>query len=439
MSFTIKIRMHNRLCSKGAVVFLAVLAVVFSASVAVCADSGDKEAASIGRLIYRDIERIKEPGAVPPPIALETPKPNPIEAPTLAEVDASIQRGVDFLMTHQEPKGAWGSPRRTKQLNIHAPAPGAHHGYQAGTTALALAALLELEALEWDDERISPAIDKAENWLLSALPTLRRASVDTIYNNWGHAYGIQALTRMLERKPDDADRCEKIRALIAQQIDMLVRYECIDGGWCYYDFDYHTRRPGGSTICFVTATVLVALREAHDAGVEVPDRIVQRGMASILRQRKPDYTYLYGEYLETMPMRGINLPAGSLGRSQACNIAMRHWGDQTVTDELLAAWLDRLFARNGWLDIGRKRPVPHESWFQVAGYFYYYGHYYAALCIEALPPEQQGPYQDFMARTMLELQETDGSWWDYPLYDYHESYGTGYALMTMIRSRRVEE
>ncbi len=84
-------------------------------------------------------------------------------------------------------------------------------------------------------------------------------------------------------------------------------------------------------------------------------------------------------------MREINRPSGSLGRSQACNLAMRLWGDQLVTDEVVKTWLDRLVVRNGWLDMGRKRPIPHESWCQVAGYFFYYGHYYAALCIELLP------------------------------------------------------
>ena len=51
----------------------------------------------------------------------------------------------------------------------------------------------------------------------------------------------------------------------------------------------------------------------------------------------------------------------------------------------MAAWLDRLFTRGGWLDIGRKRPVPHESWFQVAGYFYYFGYYYGRSALRNCP------------------------------------------------------
>jgi PAS domain-containing protein len=88
-----------------------------------------------------------------------------------------------------------------------------------------------------------------------------------------------------------------------------------------------------------------------------------------------------------------------------------------------------------WLDIGRKRPVPHESWYQVAGYFFYYGHYYAGLCIEHAPADQQETLRHQLSHVMLSLQEKDGSWWDYPLYNYHQQYGTAFALMTLKRCK----
>jgi hypothetical protein len=71
----------------------------------------------------------------------------------------------------------------------------------------------------------------------------------------------------------------------------------------------------------------------------------------------------------------------------------------------------------------------------VAGYFYYYGHYYAALCVEELSSELAKPYRKALAGLLLPLQEKDGSWWDYPLYDYHQPYGTAFALMTLQRCR----
>jgi hypothetical protein len=158
-----------------------------------------------------------------------------------------------------------------------------------------------------------------------------------------------------------------------------------------------------------------------------------------LRQRLPDFSYAYGEYLRMMPRLGINRPAGSLGRSQVCNLALRMYGHEEVTDGVLKAWLDRLFARNGWLGIGRKRPVPHESHFQVAGYFYYYGHYYAAMCIDELPEKERPYFQDHLARILLPLQETDGSWWDYPLYDYHQPAGTAMAVSSLVRCLHAAE
>jgi len=89
--------------------------------------------------------------------------------------------------------------------------------------------------------------------------------------------------------------------------------------------------------------------------------------------------------------------------------------------------------RNGWLDMARKRPIPHESWFAVAGYFFYYGHLYASLCIEKLPINQQADYQSKLSQILIPLQEKDGSWWDFPFYNYHQQYGTAMALISLKR------
>ncbi len=183
--------------------------------------------------------------------------------------------------------------------------------------------------------------------------------------------------------------------------------------------------------------MLVAFHEAKEIGVPPPEKLVRRGVEGIIQQRNPDFSYLYGLYLRYRPSMLINRPGGSLGRSQACNVALRMWGDAAVTDAVLKEWLDRLIVRNGWLDMGRKRPIPHESHFMVAGYFYYYGHYYAALCVNQLPAAARPFYQDHLARILLSHQERDGSWWDYPLYNYHQQYGTAFGLLSLDHSRKA--
>lgn len=388
------------------------------------------------------------------PVQIESTRPSTLaepmnfsERPTIPVVETverkeivdAIIKGIDFMIGCQNENGSWGSATRTKGLNIYAPVPGAHHAFRAATTSLGISALAEMSEqikAELGDERsakVDASLERAETWLLEHLPNLRRAGGDAIYNVWGHGYSIQALVRLHRRHADDKEHQAKLASLIRDQFEKLERYESVDGGWGYYDFRYQAKRPTSDSISFVGGTVLVAFYEAQAIGIEPPQRVVDRAVAALKRQRKADFSYLYGEYLQYQPMRGINRPGGSLGRSQCCNLALRLWGDEAITDNVIEHWLVRLYLRNGWLDIGRKRPIPHEAWFQVAGYFYYYGHYYAALSLEQLPVEVRPAYQNMLAKLIVPLQEKNGSWWDYPLYNYHEPYGTALALMTLVR------
>ena len=346
-----------------------------------------------------------------------------------SEIQGSLDKGCYFLLERQNPDGSWGSARQTKGLNIFAPVPGSHRAFRLAVTALSLSALLEIKD---SDKNYSKCIEKAEKYLLDKLPQLRRASPMALYNVWSHSYGLQALHRMHELSSSKQYK-EKIREVMVQQIKMLQTYESIDGGWGYYDFNAQTKQPSGSSISFVNATGLVALKDAQSSGVEVPDKLVSRALSAIKRQRLPDHSYLYGEYLKYRPRSGINRPAGSLGRSHACNYALQIWGEESVTNDIHKLCLDRLIKRNGWLDVARKRPVPHESWFAVAGYFFYYGHLYAAFCVENLSPADQPMYQKSLAKILVPLQEKDGSWWDFPFYDYHQQYGTAMALLSLKR------
>jgi hypothetical protein len=351
------------------------------------------------------------------------------ESLSVEDIRDSIDRGCLFLKKIQNQDGSWGSARQTKGLNIFAPVPGSHRAFQLAVTALSISALIENKR---DDEKYLKTIQKAQEHLLENLPNLRRATPMALYNVWAHSYGLQALSRMHETTKESEQKL-KIEKVMRQQIQMLQRYESVDGGWGYYDFNIQTKQPSGSSISFVNATGLVALKEAQERGLEIPKKLKDRAMDAIRRQRLPDHSYLYGEYLKYKPRRGINRPAGSLGRSHACNYALQIWGDRTVTEKVHKICLDRLIKRNGWLDMGRKRPIPHESWAAVAGYFFYYGHLYASFCIETLNAKDQPAYRQSLASILVPLQEKDGSWWDFPFYDYHQQYGTAMALLSLKR------
>lgn len=351
-------------------------------------------------------------------------------------IEASIRRGVDFLVSDQNANGSWGGPTRTKGLNIYAPLPGAHHAFRSGASGLALSGLID--SGDTRPETLA-AIAKGGAWMEKELPKLRRADQTTTYNAWGHAYGMRALTRLYKTAKDEASK-EKWKRLAQEQSDLANRYMDLNGGWGYLDIydGLTTQKPTGITTCFTTATVLLAMREARDVmGIKLDERVVKASLASIERQRTPDFAYVYSHSHIYRPRVPINRPAGSLARSQACNATLRAFGETKVTNQVIEDWANRFIEREGFLSIGRKRPVPHETHFQISGYFYYYGIYYFTESVEFLPADRQPEHARKLAQLILHRQEKDGSWWDYPLYDYHQPYGTGYALMAMAWCRET--
>jgi hypothetical protein len=348
-------------------------------------------------------------------------------------LESSITKGVDFLLKTQNPDGSWGNATRTKDLNIYAPIPGAHHAFRMGTTALALSGIIAAK-----DQRpeVDAAIEHCEAWMLREMPKLRRAGGATIYNNWGHAYGLRALVSLANRDGVTEEKKAAYAKLAQSQVKSLWTNQDLDGGWGYYGFRSVTAQPSAGSNSFTSATVLLAIKEATGVfDLELNDQRIQKAVASIQRQRSPDFAYAYATGHIKRPRYSINRPAGSLARTPACNAALRAWDDKKITDEVLVMGLDRLIKRNGWLDIGRKRPKPHETHFAISGYFYFYGHYYASENITQLPKELQGEWKSKLAKVIVDKQESDGSWWDYALYNYGQAYGTGYALTTITRCR----
>lgn len=353
-----------------------------------------------------------------------------LEPATKEAIAASVKRGVDFLISHQNANGSWGGATRTKGLNIYAPIPGAHHAFRAGASGLAISGLID--SGDRRPETIT-AIEKSAHWAADHLPNLRRATPASSYNVWGHAYGIRSLTR-LQNYETDPKKKELYKALAQEQIALANRYEDINGGWSYLDLfdEIKTQKPSGITTSFTSATMLLAMHEAQEKlGLTLDERITRSSLDSIKRQQTPDHSYAYSHLHIQRPRNEINRPAGSLARSQACNAALRVFGREGITDEVIIEWADRFLEKQEWLSIARKRPRPHDIHFKISGYFYYYGIYYFTESVRLLPPEKQKPYAEKLAALIIAKQEKDGSWWDYPLYDYHQPYGTGYCLMAL--------
>ena len=168
------------------------------------------------------------------------------------------------------------------------------------------------------------------------LPKLRRADPVAIYNVWGHGYAILALVSMYQRHADDPARQQEIVDLLKTQYDYLddTSRSMVVGATTTFVSDRESRPPIRPAFCRQPSWL--PFTKHVRSVLLLQTRLTQRAIGSIHRQQKPDFSYLYGEYLKYQPMRGINRPGGSLGRSQACNLALRLWGDERITDEVLS-------------------------------------------------------------------------------------------------------
>jgi hypothetical protein len=352
-----------------------------------------------------------------------------VSTPPAAEVtvERAIEAGVEFLVTHQNDDGSFGHHTSGRSYEIMADVPGSHHAFRAATTALCW---LGLDDQAYRTPRSDEAAHRALAWLVSNA-RVKRADAVEMYNVWSHGYGLRALAQALKTEAPGTDRPE-IRATADALIEALALYQVPDGGWGYYDFNAKTYRPSGTSMSFTTATILVALYEAREAGLEVPQSMIDHAVKSVRICRKADGSYIYGWYLRYRPLMGVNQPKGSSLRTPACNFALRLFGAD-ISDEDLRTGLGHLVDHNRFAVAGVRRPIPHESWYQVSGYFYLYGHQYAALCLEHLSAADHQRFWPPLVRAVLKTRQPDGSFWDYPMYGYHKFYGTGYALMALSR------
>jgi hypothetical protein len=285
------------------------------------------------------------------------------------------------------------------------------------------------------ETKIDAAMLKGYRFLVDA-PDAVRVSGDTFYNIWAQAYMTEALSRGLADK-----RLEKLwpamRKRAQFEISRLFKIQALDGGFGYYDFGWVLAHPTGEISTTMSSTAaLVGLRAAKDAGLEIPAKELKCALEYLERMRLPNGAYLYATEHQYYPVNRAVGIRGSLGRSQGGNCALAEWGKSVD-----AQWIEKGFQnfvdQHMFIEIGRCREYPHEAWYATAPYYYYFGHYYASRNLSHLKPQSQMKYATWLADTVAITQFDDGSFWDYPLFGYTKSYGTGYGVLIMSNCKKI--
>ena len=49
------------------------------------------------------------------------------------------------------------------------------------------------------------------------------------------------------------------------------------------------------------------------------------------------------------------------------------------------------------------------------------------MALSSFPKRSSPFFQNHLAKVLIPLQGKDGTWWDFPMYNYHRQYGTAFA------------
>jgi hypothetical protein len=361
------------------------------------------------------------------------------QEPDRAQALAGLRTSLDWLLTHQHEDGSWGhwtNPGPYDQFwsNLET-----HHSFQVATTALGAMALMDAGL----GEREAAAVDRAVDYLARAADLKRPSDWDTD-QVWGWGYGLcglaQAAAHPRYRAEGQRARAHAIAMMGQRLLRRLDAYQTPSGGWAYYDEEVTAVPPMWAT-SFTTAVVLLGMLDAQRLGWPVDEQRLRIAARAVQRCRLPTGAYTYT--VEAIPSPGslqnIDQLKGSLSRIQSCNLALwlaarAGYAETTVQETELTRGLDDFFRDHRFLDVAYGRPHPHEAYYYNSGYFYFFGHYYAARVIEELPAAERAAYAPRLWQHVLKTQDRDGSSEDFKMNSHGRPYSTAFAAATLART-----
>lgn len=301
-------------------------------------------------------------------------------------------------------------------------------GYRVGGTAIVASALIA--APGWDDDaKRREAVERATEFITKSIehPLMQYEHIQSTYDvrGWGYTYGLQFLLNLRAAKRVPAQSSEDVTKAIKFFIAGINATEIPEaGGWNYArgaGFD----KPNPPAP-FMTAPTLMALFDAAAQGFEVDQDVIKRGLDSLDRGRTPSGSF---QYAGTTGEKSKEPIPGAVGRMLVSEIALQRAG-RSSTDRLRSA-LDAFIEHWKWLDARRAQTGTHKPPYNIAPYYFYYAHYYAAMAVELLPEDDREKYRDRVRSLLMGVRIEDGTWND-RVFKRTANYGTAMAMMALM-------
>jgi hypothetical protein len=114
-----------------------------------------------------------------------------------------------------------------------------------------------------------------------------------------------------------------------------------------------------------------------------------------------------------------------------CNWALASVGEKSVTPDVIREGVANFFEHHKFLDAARMKPIPHESWYQNAAYFYLFGHHYAARAINLLPENEREALHAKLRPHIAKVMNDDGSAIDFRATSWDFTAGSAMGALTL--------
>jgi len=310
-----------------------------------------------------------------------------------ADQRRAVERGLQWLASHQEPNGSWHAKIGYK---LNADYRMTSDGGHVGVTALAGMAFLAGGHLPGRGEH-GETVEKALNFVLNA-------TQDDGYityagtRMYSHAFATLFLAEIF-----GMTHRQDVRAKLQKAVDFIVDTQNPEGGWRYVPFAPE------SDMSIVVCQVL-ALRAARNIGIRVPRSTVDRAAKYVVdsaiteNSRRSFHPSMYQDEIGA-----FHYQKGRGSRSSfpltAAGVTALH-GVGIYSDDAIRRGLDYL----------RKHLVSFNSHYgrNDGHYFFWYGHYYGVQAMYTAGTSYQinywEPYFESVRSELLGMQNVDGSW-----------------------------
>ena len=344
----------------------------------------------------------------------------PVDPGYYRMVKPSLAAAARYLRAQQNPDGSIGGD--VTEYSVHGMRP---------MTALAAAALVaawEFECIEKPEKaaEIPKEISKAVDFLITGQGV---AQIQGGIDNWGPIFTIELFARLLRKKLFEPKK-EGLKKGINDAIASLKTAQKSDGGWMYYTFI-------NTCSSFQTASAVLALCNAKNAGFEVDDGTIGRGADALAKLKYAEGSY---DYYYLPPASGAEASHSAIGacaRSPLCELALAAAGKGSEGSRLQA--MNNFCTFQSVLEKIKGQKGTHIGKGMTAPYYFLFGHYWTTRCFRTLDRGPARARLGWMRNILLRYQEGDGGFSDWPDTKSYKVYGTALVALSLQQIATTEK